>query len=233
MPQNLELLQDYLQKFPEKVSPVVDFDATGDKLLPFDFTDKNREISEDIFADTVRFTAWVDQQLAATNSRYGIGGYAEHRTIYSRSDHFNMGDEPRRLHLGVDIWGAAGTPVYSPLDATVHSFRVNDQFGDYGPTVILKHDLDGLVIHSLYGHLSLESLDGLIPGKMLEAGQHFASFGDPGVNGQWPPHLHFQLIWDMKGCDGDYPGVCRFSERERWLDNCPDPELILKYTFKK
>ena len=48
-------------------------------------------------------------------------------------------DEPRRLHLGVDIWADAGTPVYVPLDGRIHSFRDNNHFGDYGPTVILQH----------------------------------------------------------------------------------------------
>jgi len=39
------------------------------------------------------------------------------------------------------------------------------------------------------------------------------------------------LIEDMQGLKGDYPGVCKFSERERYLANCPDPELILRSTF--
>jgi hypothetical protein len=32
----------------------------------------------------------------------------------------------------------------------------------------------------------------------------------------------------MQDWKGDYPGVCRFSERKQWLDNCPDPDLILQ-----
>jgi hypothetical protein len=27
--------------------------------------------------------------------------------------------------------------------------------------------------------------------------------------------------------EGDYPGVCKYSEREKWLRNSPDPDLIL------
>jgi hypothetical protein len=46
-------------------------------------------------------------------------------------------------------------------------------------------------------------------------------------NGHWPPHLHFQLIIDMGKAKGDYPGVCKYSEREKYLDNCPDPGFIL------
>jgi hypothetical protein len=98
-------------------------------------------------------------------ARYGIGGYMEHRTIYSRSAHFDTADEPRRLHLGVDIWGDAGTPIYSPLAGIVHSFADNDNFGDYGPCIILQHNLGGLALYSLYGHLSRKSLAGLAVGQ--------------------------------------------------------------------
>ena len=54
-----------------------------------------------------------------------------------------------------------------------------------------------------------------------------AEFGMRFENGNWPPHLHFQLIMDMEGWTGDYPGVCKFSEKDKWLANCPDPDLVL------
>jgi hypothetical protein len=52
-------------------------------------------------------------------------------------------------------------------------------------------------------------------------------------NGQWPPHLHFQIVVDMEipiaiGRKGDYPGVCKLSEKEKYLNNCPNPDLILQ-----
>ncbi|WP_244215255.1 hypothetical protein [Pedobacter miscanthi] len=83
----------------------------------------------------------------------------------------------------------------------------------------------------MYGHLSLASLNGLEEGKFIPAGTKIAELGAKEENGSWPPHLHFQLIKDMSGLKGDYPGVCRFSEREKYLANCPDPDLILKATF--
>jgi very-short-patch-repair endonuclease len=135
--------------------------------------------------------------------------------------------EARRLHLGIDIWGAPYTKVMAPLDGIVHSFAFNNAFGDYGATVILTHHLDGLSFHSLYGHLSLNSLKNLHDGDVVRKGDVFAEFGIPFENGQWPPHLHFQLIMDLQGMKGDYPGVCKFSEREMYLANCPDPDLIL------
>lgn len=211
---------------------VVDFDLSADRLYPFDFTSANQELTTDILADTTSFSSWVAQKLKHSNSRYGIGGYNEHRTIYSRSAHFDTKEEPRRLHLGVDIWGPAGTAIYNFYDAEVHSFQNNNQFGDYGGTIILKYDLSGLTLYALYGHLSLASIEGLSVGKFIAAGQHFADFGLAEENGNWPPHLHFQLIFDMEGRSGDFPGVCQYSKRALYLENCPDPELILDFTFK-
>jgi hypothetical protein len=65
-------------------------------------------------------------------------------------------------------------------------------------------------------------------GQYINRGQEFAHFGEPRENGQWPPHLHFQIIADMQFKKGDYPGVCKFSEREKYLHNCSDPDLILQ-----
>jgi murein DD-endopeptidase MepM/ murein hydrolase activator NlpD len=153
----------------------------------------------------------------------------EHRTIYAFSSHFDTDDEPRRLHLGVDIWCDAGTPVYAPLDGVVHSYQDNNNIGDYGPTIILQHNLEGLTLYSLYGHLSRTSLEGLSVGKPVFKNQQIATFGDTDENGHWPPHLHFQLMFDMEGKLGDYPGVGKFSEKDTWQKNIPDPGLILKF----
>jgi murein DD-endopeptidase MepM/ murein hydrolase activator NlpD len=140
------------------------------------------------------------------------------------------GGEPegaRRLHLGIDIWGKPYTPVMSPCDAVIHSFAFNDAFGDYGATIILSHNLDGVAFHTLYGHLSLNSIKNLREGGNVRRGDVIGEFGIPMDNGQWPPHLHFQVIDDMGDWRGDYPGVCAYTERDLYLSNCPDPDLIL------
>ena len=227
----MEDLKAWLNSHADSIGNVVDFNAATDRLYPFDFTAQNGELTEDILKNTLVFSEWVTSKLEGSGCRYGIGGYNEHRTIYTRSSHFDTDEEPRRLHLGVDIWAKAGTPVYNFYDAEVSSFHFNDHFGDYGATIILKYNLDGLVLHVLYGHLSLSSLKGLYEGKLISGGKRFAAFGIPEENGHWPPHLHMQLILDMGGQKGDYPGVCQFSKKEVYLQNCPDPELILRYTF--
>ena len=58
-------------------------------------------------------------------------------------------------------------------------------------------------------------------------GEEIAHFGTPAENGNWPPHLHFQIIHDIEMKKGDYPGVCSYGEKDKYLQNCPDPDLVL------
>lgn len=220
-----------LLKNQQQFCPVVLFDTINDRLLPLDLTADNKELTNDILIDTKIFSAWVDGKLKNANARYGIGGYAEHRTVYNSSKVFDAalpGDEPRRLHLGIDIWGKPHTAVMAPLNGIIHSFAFNNRFGDYGATIILSHLLEGISFYTLYGHLSLSSIKNMREGDRIEKGDVFAEFGIPAENGSWPPHLHFQIIENIGDWSGDYPGVCKFSEKEKWLANCPDPDYILQ-----
>lgn len=225
---NLPLLT-ILERNAHVYVPVVPFDPEHDRWLPMDFTAANTDLTAEVIENNELFCEYIDAKLKQSNARYGIGGYAEHRTVYSRSRVFDAadGEEPRRLHLGVDIWGAAGTPVFAPLGGVVHSFQFNNRDGDYGATIILQHQLEGYPFHTLYGHLSLSDLQ-LKRGQYIATGEVFAHFGSPQENGNWPPHLHLQLISDMHEKEGDYPGVCRFSEKIFYLDNCPDPGILLQ-----
>lgn len=222
------MLSQILAKHSNLFVNVVPFSAVNDKLLLMDFTANNKTLTNKILADTQLFSNCVNEQLQQANALYGIGGYNEHRTIYARSEVFDGTKEPRRIHLGIDVWGKAGTPVFAPIGGMIHSFAFNNQFGDYGATIILQHQLEGVQFHTLYGHLSLASIEHLQEGKYVSQGELLAHFGEPNENGHWPPHLHFQIIEDMELKEGDYPGVCALSEREKYLKNCPDANLILQ-----
>ena len=198
------------------------------RVAQLDFTAANSLLAQpERLRDTYAFDAVVAEMLAAQHAPAGIGGYLENRVIYRRSPHFDAAAEPRSLHLGVDVWVPAGTPVAAPLAATVHSLADNNNFGDYGPTIILQHALAGTTFFSLYGHLTRTDLARLQAGQVLAAGQVFAHVGPHPENGDWPPHLHFQLIADMQGRRGDFPGVAAPSERDYWAALCPDPMLVL------
>jgi murein DD-endopeptidase MepM/ murein hydrolase activator NlpD len=219
-------LENVLAKNSIHYHSVVDYTAATDTLLLLDFTAANTALTTALIADTAQFSEYIAQKLVAAGARYGIGGYNEDRVLYKRSEHFE-GEEARSIHLGIDIWAAAGTKVYAPLGGMVHSFAFNNHFGDYGATIILQHQLDTIVFYTLYGHVSLRDLDQLHDGKYINRGEVIAHFGEPSENGDWPPHLHFQIIDDIRLNRGDYPGVCAISEREKYLTNCPNADLIL------
>ena len=205
-----------------------------EKLAPIDLTSNIKEVTEEIFNDTEDFTHYIEEKRKESKAKYLVGGYNELRALYGRSELFGTetngrGEaEPRRLHLGMDIWGETGTSVYAPLGGMIHSFGFNHHYGDYGATLVLLHQLDGFPFYTLYGHLSLKDIDNIECGKYVSRGALIAHFGEPHENGHWPPHLHFQIILDMELKEGDYPGVCKYSERDRYLANCPDPDLILQ-----
>lgn len=221
-------LKDVLERNRVNFCKVVDVDREKDVVIQFDFTENNKEIYPALIASTENFSAWVNKKLAEANAKFAIGGYNENRVLYKRSNLFE-GQQERSLHLGVDIWGAAGTPVYIPVGGMVHSFAFNDNFGDYGATIILQHHIEMATFYTLYGHLSLADLKPLRIGKYVGRGEVIGHFGMPAENGNWPPHLHFQLIDDMGIKMGDYPGVCSLKEKDAYLKNCPNPNLMFNF----
>jgi peptidoglycan LD-endopeptidase LytH len=172
---------------------------------------------------------WAYVAAQRGRSPHGVvwGGYLEHRSIYYSSALFQEVQHPRDIHLGLDFWADAGTAVCAPLAGQVHSFQDNAAFKDYGPTIVLQHEVHGLVFYSLYGHLARKSLDGLAVGMQIAKGQLLGWLGEEFENGQWPPHLHFQLVRDMQGLVGDYPGVCASQDLDFYRTNCPNPSDLL------
>lgn len=222
---------EILKKHQQEYHPVVPFNPLKESLLLVDLTAGNKELTNETLNDIKKFSSYINEKLLSKKALYGIGGYDEHRTVYSNSKVFDAdkpGDEPRRLHLGTDIWGKPYTKVMAPLDGIVHSFANNNNPGDYGATIILSHMLDGQNFYTLYGHLSLNTIKNIQEGDSIKKGDVFAEFGIPAENGHWPPHLHFQLINDIGNCKGDYPGVCKYSEKDLYLANSPDPDIILQ-----
>jgi murein DD-endopeptidase MepM/ murein hydrolase activator NlpD len=229
-------LPDLLRQQPA-FAPILPPEVLARPLV-LDFTARNRELDAVDLTDTQRFSNYVFGKIWAHDATVGVGGYGEDRVLYRRSPHFAGEGEPRTVHLGVDLWADAGTPVFAPLSGVLHSAQDNAGFGDYGPTVLLEHRLvvpggigrpPGMLrFYSLYGHLARESLRGKRAGTPVKAGEPIGTLGAFPENGDWPPHLHFQLIADVGRDEGDYPGVCAPSERERYLAVCPDPNLVLR-----
>ena len=223
-----EIIEQILIREKDNIHFVIPYDLSKEKVFIFNLTESNNELKKIDVVNTKELNKYIFSKLAENNAKVGAGGYDEDRFIYKRSSVFTGGEEIRTIHLGIDVWAGAGTPVLSPFNAKVHSFKNNNSFGNYGPTIILEHEIDSVKFYSLYGHLNLECLDNLYEGKQITAGDEIAKFGDMEVNGNWPPHLHFQLMTDMLRNKGDFPGVASKTEREKYLDLCPNPNLILQ-----
>lgn len=206
------------------IFPVMGESLNAENALPLDFTASNAGLRAVDLSDTPSFDAFVFRQLSSTGKIFGYGGYLEKRDIYRRSEVFATAQEDfRNIHLGIDIWTVAGSPIFAPLDGKVHSFQNNEGFGNYGPTIILEHQVEGQLFYSLYGHLRREDLRGLEVGQVIRAGEAFCRVGPFPENGDWPPHLHFQLIWDLGEHWGDYPGVAAEKDLDYYRRNCPNP----------
>lgn len=223
-----ENLSTLLRRHRHTFAPVLATDLNADCVCILDFSDKNALLQQTNLKDTAAFAKAVDQMLEQKGASIGVGGYLEDRFIYRRSSHFDATSDSRNLHLGVDVWLPAGTAVFAPLEATVHSFQDNNNFGDYGPTIILQHELECVTFYTLYGHLSRISLEGLQEGQRFARGAKIAEVGPYPENGDWPPHLHFQIMCSMEGKYGDFPGVAMAAERSKYEALCPDANLILQ-----
>jgi len=204
-------------------TPLFDPPLTASSCVAMDLSSSGAEF---VGLEDAQLDRAIQQKLAQAGALAGVGGYLEKRSLYRDTDLF-QGDAERCIHIGVDVFMAADTRLHAPLDGAVHSFANRQLRGDYGPVIILRHQLDGVEFHTLYGHLDETSLAGLQAGQPIAAGAAFARIGARPRNGDWPPHLHFQLIEDMQGKRGDYPGVVRADELEYYRCNCPDPTRLL------
>lgn len=222
--------QAYLKSKSREEVKVLDPAISKSKYAPLDLGVGNQELMSIDIGSSEALGNYINNTLFQVRGTVACGGYLEKRGIYNRSEHFyrvEESDDERNIHLGIDLWCNAGTTVHACEDGVIHSFRNNDAFGDYGPTIIVMHNWDGGNWFSLYGHLTKKSIEFLEVGEDIKKGQMIGRLGEPFENGDYPPHLHFQLILDMERNAGDYPGVCSEKEKYKYEQNCPDPNLLL------
>ncbi|MFV8369704.1 peptidoglycan DD-metalloendopeptidase family protein [Flavobacterium sp. LB2R40] len=199
------------------------------QYIPLNLSITNKAFSGLNIDNAIDFEDYIEHYLVEKNAKVAYGGYNEIRNLYKRSEIFNDSKtEERNIHIGLDLWIKAGTPVLAAVDGFVHSFNYNTGVGDYGPTIILEHKIENQKFYTLYGHLSLDSISDIKIGDVFEKGQQLATLGDATVNGDYAPHLHFQIIKEISNTFGDYPGVCSENDLKYYLENCPDPNLLLK-----
>ena len=208
------------------IAPTVDYSA----YVQIDLSKDNKALENFDTSCSQSWMAYINQYLQDRNKSIAFGGYLETRSIYTRSTHFETKNalDSRNIHLGIDLWCAAETPVLAAFDGVVHSFQNNTNHGDYGPTIVLKHCIKGVAFYTLYGHLSKSSIKTLHKNTQIVKKQIIGCLGGADVNGDYAPHLHFQIIKNIANYEGDYPGVSSKNDLDFYSTNCPDPNLVLK-----
>ena len=220
----------FLLKLSDKPTKVIAPEVAYSAYVPIDLSKNNKALNGLDVTSSKSWIKYINAYLRKQHKTIAYGGYLEQRSIYERSRYFNEVKEldSRNIHLGVDLWCTVETAVMAAFDGEIHSFADNVNHGDYGPTIVLKHCIKNVVFYTLYGHLSRPSIIGLNKNTQILKGEVVGFLGDAKVNGNYAPHLHFQIIKDIEHYQGDYPGVSSAANLEFYTTNCPDPNLVLK-----
>lgn len=222
----------FIAEITSRFTSVLDVSYSQQDYIAIDLSEANEDLEKINISSSEAFTGFIEDYLEKYGKKVAFGGYREVRKLYRRSELFQSAEDAREVHLGVDFWAPANTAVLAVLDGKIHSFKDNANFGDYGPTIILEHEWNGSLFYSLYGHLNRRSLDNIYQGQEVKQGEKIAELGTPEENGDYAPHLHFQIIKELKDKKGDFPGVASRKELDIYLQNCPDPDLLLKLNFR-
>ena len=182
------------------------------------------------YNDNELFNFKIQQKRKSMSYAIPAGGYLETRPFYitdAYKKEGNSGSEYRSVHLGIDFWVEAETPIHALFDGKIISLFNNNHYKDYGPTLILEHKTEeGVLFYSLYGHLSKSTLTLHQDGKTIKKGELIANVGKSTENGSWAPHLHFQLMLNMLEYQHDFPGVAFPNEKRVWKSICPNPNVF-------
>ncbi len=228
---NNTIKMTHLTKILNQIQNVKVIDSTIDvsDYIPLDLSKNNQNLLDFDCDNAEVFEEYIEHYLLKNNAKVAFGGYNEVRSLYKRSSIFKSeNQQERNIHIGLDLWIKADTKVLAALDGKVHSFKNNLGLGNYGPTIILEHEIENIVFYTLYGHLSEKSIVNLKIGDQFKKGMQMATLGDNSINGNYAPHLHFQIITHLQDNFGDYPGVCSIQDLDFYLKNCPNPNLLLK-----
>jgi murein DD-endopeptidase MepM/ murein hydrolase activator NlpD len=201
---------------------LIDPKYVSQDYFPIDLSIDNSFWDVNEVSDIPVFERYLQKQRVLNGAYIAYGGYLEQRSLYRKSARFQIG-RIRDVHMGIDIWAPAGTTVHAFMDGVVHSFAHHEDAGNYGPTLILEHDLNGEKRYTLYGHLSISDMEKWSVGYHFRESEVIATLGKPEENGGYSPHLHFQIMTDIKRYKGDFPGVAATEELKDYKKIILDP----------
>ncbi|HOM33086.1 MAG TPA: peptidoglycan DD-metalloendopeptidase family protein [Candidatus Paceibacterota bacterium] len=103
---------------------------------------------------------------------------------------YSSGNYKSPSHNGIDIRASVGTPIYAAEDGKVVAAGNQDNYcykGSYGRFIVIEHNNN---LTTLYGHLSLISVN---VGETVKRGQIIGYSGNSGFT--TGPHLHFTVYY--------------------------------------
>ncbi|MEM9142608.1 MAG: aminotransferase class III-fold pyridoxal phosphate-dependent enzyme, partial [Bacteroidota bacterium] len=159
------------------------------------------------------------------------GGYLEPRCVYTTTAYEKMGNhgrESRTIHLGVDFWLPPYTGIHALLNGEVVTAVHDAGEKEYGGLLILKHQVHDFKFYTLYGHNTEESTTKHKKGDTIKKGEKIGELGPYPENGNWVPHLHFQIMLTLLDYENDFPGVTYYRQRRVWQGLCPNPNALFK-----
>lgn len=221
-------LRRWLDFNNHRFGPVVRTPLDRAHVAILDAADQPDELTHGSRDGGENLTAWWLRRQQEIAPRTGIGRYGEDRGIYDHPDG-PRDENPRKIHHAIDIFEPAGTEIFAPYPATVETLGNDTSRHGFGGIVVLRHETDESVpFWTLYGHLAPGSIAGVKPGQRIAKGDILGRLAPPAENGDWPPHLHFQLMTHLMGWSVlDIIGISWASQWELWREICPDPNIIL------
>lgn len=91
-----------------------------------------------------------------------------------------------QLHAGIDIANGTGTPILAAASGKVIVSNYNN--GGYGNLIVIRHNVNGQTIDTLYGHMSARNVN---VGDIVSQGQQIGAMGSTGDS--TGSHLHFEI----------------------------------------
>jgi murein DD-endopeptidase MepM/ murein hydrolase activator NlpD len=107
-----------------------------------------------------------------------------------------FGERDGGFHKGVDFVPGAGTPIYAIADGVAITATYDNS--GYGQHVVLQHNLGGVNVESLYGHM-IEGSSPITQGQQVKVGDFLGLVGDTGI--AYGAHLHFEIHIDKVPVD--------------------------------
>jgi 4-aminobutyrate aminotransferase-like enzyme/Ser/Thr protein kinase RdoA (MazF antagonist) len=140
---------------------------------------------------------------AAVGPLPALGRHGEARLPHTRE---RSATEPATVHLGADVFAAAGTEVRAPLDGTVAR----------------ASGLEVVLVHAVFRTRIAGIEPAVDAGAALRAGDLVGRIAPAAA--RLPPHVHVQLL--APGLV-EAPGLAPASLAEPWLALCPDPSALV------